>query len=683
MKQCLSKRTGVVPIPQLSINDIRNHLNGDRYRPQTYREICSDLRARGSDRSRIKRFLLELERRGEIVKRRNHRYSPVLSDKTGPGRFPSRRPVRKRKGSALNMDRAPTVPDIVVGQVRPGHDGLHQVVPFGRRVPYTVFVQPPLPRSFPLQEDPVIAVQIDRERSSHDRLRGRLLANLGVLKNPTVDSKIVIYRNALPREFSKEGLAEADRIGEDISPIEIARRKDLRALPFVTIDGEDARDHDDAVALESDGVLWIAIADVGHYVASDSALDRDALERGNSYYFPDTVLPMLPERLSNRICSLRPNEDRLVLAARVTITPDGTLSGAELFEGIIRSRARLTYEGVDRALEFGQDETVPPELLPMLRKMLGVTTALFEKRISEGGIDFDLSETRVVLNQHGEVTEMARRVRTPSQRIVEELMLAANRGVAWVLTSAGYPVVYRVHDRPEEGKLMDFVNLLRNYGYKVKFTPRKADPRELDEILHRFNGDPRSRVFSYLALRSMSQAVYATKNIGHYGLGFTHYAHFTSPIRRYADLIVHRVVRRYLHKGSRGNETLFPPAYGSLENVALQISERERVAQTAEREIRKLKAIRFFLEKRGKEYSGFIVGMVPRGFFVELDEHSVDGFVHVDRMGRERYFFSEAEMVFRSSRGSRVFRLGAPVTVKVFEASIREFRLDFSLVERS
>jgi ribonuclease R len=466
-------------------------------------------------------------------------------------------------------------------------------------------------------------------------------------------------------------LQAAQRIPGDIGPRELAGRTDLQSLPFVTVDGEDARDFDDAVAWERGNTLWVAIADVGHYVTPGDPLDREAAARANSYYFPDCVLPMLPERLSNDLCSLRPGEDRLVLAARMELDERGRVLRSEFREAVIRSRARLTYEGVDRG-------DVPPELAPMVREMQAVSESMYRLRIAEGGIDFDIPEARVELGPGGATTGLLRRERTPSQRLIEEFMLAANQAAARTLSEAGVALPYRVHDGPDSEKLGDFLRVLRAYGYTVKKEEAVGTAQTINRLLARLAKDPRRKVFAYHLLRSMAQARYSERNIGHFGLGFPLYCHFTSPIRRYADLLVHRALRRRL-RGERKPATDVPPGFGSLENVALHMSERERVAAGAEREIVKLKGIRFLADKIGNSYAGLITGLVSKGLFVELEEHAIEGFVHVTRMGGDRYEFSEPDMVMKGTRRGKTFRLGDRIRVRVEEASLPAMRIEFSL----
>jgi ribonuclease R len=315
----------------------------------------------------------------------------------------------------------------------------------------------------------------------------------------------------------------------------------------------------------------------------------------------------------------------------------------------------------------------------MLREMKKVSNTVFETRLKEGGIDFDLSEAKVILDEHGDVAQMARRERTPSQRIIEECMLLANKGVAQLLGSAGYPLIYRVHDKPDPKKVAEFFGLIRSQGFTVKLKPGEASHKQIDGILSRFEGETRGRVFSYIAMRTMSRAYYSTQNIGHYGLGFPDYVHFTSPIRRYADLVIHRLIKIFIAKQKTVEGELVPETYGTLENAAVQISARERVAQTAEREIRTIKGIRFLSARKGETFKGMIVGVIKQGFFVELDDHAVEGFVPLLRLPKDRYEFLEVQLALKGQQRGKTYRIGDSVSIRVENADLATFQIEFSV----
>ena len=495
-------------------------------------------------------------------------------------------------------------------------------------------------------------------------------------QDPSKDTDLIIERNDLPARFPKHVLSNANGISDTIPSSEVKARKDLRKIPFVTIDGEDAKDFDDAIALEDDGTLWVAIADVSHYVHAGDEIDVEAAGRGNSYYFPDRVLPMLPEKLSNGLCSLKPRVERLAVAVQI---PPNEKADPRIFNAVIKSTARLTYTEVDKALRTkNKDGKIPKRRYEMLSKLRNTTLSLYEKRMQNGGIDFELSEAKIILRKDGTVASMSRRTRTPAQHIVEELMLLANRKIAKLLSDAGYEFPFRSHGEPEFEKIKDFLRIAKAYGYRIPFKAKDANPANLAKILAKMKEGGREKVFTFLLLRAMQQAKYAPKNWEHYGLGFEYYCHFTSPIRRYADLIVHRVLKQYLSKTK--TKHTFPKSYGSMNNICVHISETERVAITAEREMQSIKAARFLADKIGKEFKGSIVGIIGKGIFVELDDHAVEGMVHVRKLGNDYFEFKEQDMTMVGKRSGKAFRLGDPIKIRVDSTSIEKRQIDFSVV---
>jgi ribonuclease R len=583
-------------------------------------------------------------------------------------RFRSRKPPKSKRHFTRSPRPERDLPTNVVGQIQILQDGRAVVLPFGREVQNPLFLLPEATHP-KWNAEQVIAVRLDREKSKHGKHYAKFIRTLGSMNDPQIDSKIVVHRHELPTQFPNEAIQEAQKIHRQPPPP--GHRTDLRHIPFVTIDGADAKDHDDAVALDKHGNLWVAIADVAHYVRVGSALDQEACARGNSYYFPDSVLPMLPEILSNDLCSLKPEVDRLVLAVKMVLTSEGRLKDWQIVEGVIHSKARLTYEGVDAEFQNGKVD-------PMLQQMRNLADVVYRSRVKDGGIDFDLSEAKVVLNEHGGVEAMARRERTPSQRIIEEFMLLANKAVATELNRSGREAVYRIHDKPDSKKLEIFFELVRSQGIRCNLKASDGDPNKMGKVLVEISKSEKRKIFSYLALRTMSQAYYSTHNIGHYGLGFPLYVHFTSPIRRYADLLIHREVKRLLQH-DRNKSEIFPRYFQSLENVCLHISQCERTAQLAEREIRSIKATRFLSERIGSKFRSMIVGVIKHGFFVELDEHAVEGFVPLFQLPRDRYVFNERELTLKGLRRKKIYRVGDRLSVRANKADLPMFRVDFSL----
>jgi ribonuclease R len=414
-------------------------------------------------------------------------------------------------------------------------------------------------------------------------------------------------------------------------------RRDLTHLPLVTIDGEDARDFDDAVHVErlegrgkGKGLyrLVVAIADVSHYVRPGTALDDEASRRATSVYFPMQVLPMLPERLSNGICSLNPDVDRLCMVADLVVDAKGETKAAEVYEGVMRSAARCTYTEVARVLA-GEKLPSRERFRPAFELMAELQTKLTAMRRRRGAIDFDLPEAKIVLGPEGEVAAIEKRPRNRAHRVVEEFMLAANEAVARWFGARELSTIYRVHGVPDEEKLAGFLELARTHGFEVPDLP--ADPRALNALLERFKGHAQQRALNQLLLRAMMQAVYATENIGHYGLAAEHYLHFTSPIRRYPDLLVHRLLKEEWERrqGGAGPKTA-PPR---LDELAILSSERERASMEAEREIAAFYAALFMKDKVGERYDGVVSAVVDFGLFVELERWFVEGLVRIEDLG--------------------------------------------------
>ncbi|HUB06961.1 MAG TPA: ribonuclease R [Myxococcales bacterium] len=551
----------------------------------------------------------------------------------------------------------------------------------------------------PLAGDEAWAVPVER----HDRARdgqavrfswpqgprdlGRIEAVLGAADAPGLESLAVAFDAGFSDVFPAETVAAAEAFGE-VSAADRAGRVDLTALPLVTIDGEDARDFDDAVYVEgasrvagsaggraeaagrSADRLIVAIADVSHYVREGQPLDVEALRRGTSVYLPDRVLPMLPERLSNGLCSLVPNEDRLCLVADMVIDDEGQTSSVKLYPAVMRSAARCTYTQVQAALD-GQDVPLPPRVTERFERMAALAARLSEMRRRRGAIDFNLPEAKVVLGPDGRVAEIARRPRNAAHRLIEEFMLAANEAVARHFAEAGLPTVYRVHDEPDDEKLADFAALARAHGFEVD-PGDDVDPRALQAFLRRLEGHPEERALNNLLLRAMMQALYSAENIGHYGLGARTYLHFTSPIRRYPDLVVHRLLRRSWQ--GRG------PAEGDLGAVAARCSERERAAMGVEREVDAYYAALLMRDHIGESFEGTIDAAVEAGLFVELDRWLVSGLVPAAELGEEAVLEREKQR-WVLPRSGRAFRIGGRLRVTVASVNVGRRQIDLTLAE--
>jgi len=534
----------------------------------------------------------------------------------------------------------------------------------------------------------VVGVEILRPPMNHRPAAGRIVEVLGFPDEPGIDLKTIIRKYDLREDYPPDVLAEAAQVPDRVTEEEVLRRENFRALPIVTIDGETAMDFDDAVLVRknADGTyeLQVHIADVAHYVRPGSALDREAYERGTSVYFPGTALPMLPHRLSNGICSLNPGVDRLVQSCLMTIDDRGRVVDYRFADGVIRSAERMTYTDVAKVL-VDRDPKIAERyraLVPTFREMEELCLILNKKRRRRGSIDFDLPEPELLLAVTGEMTGIVELQRNIAHRIIEEFMLAANETVATHLFRARLPSIYRIHERPDPKKLEEFDAVAQAFGYRLPRPFTSIEPRAFQEIVEMAKGRPEERFLSRLMLRSMKQARYSHLRDLHFGLAATCYTHFTSPIRRYPDLIVHRILRR-----ARSEKPLTAAERQELEaflpEAALHCSRTERVADQAEWELVEWKKTAFMAEKVGEEFEGFILSVHPFGFFVELREYFIDGLVKIESLPGDRYRFHEKKQILKGERHGRVFKLGDRVRVRVDRVDQFQLRVEFSLVEEA
>jgi ribonuclease R len=513
-------------------------------------------------------------------------------------------------------------------------------------------------------------------------LEGEVVEVIGRPGEPRVEVLGVAYAKGFADVFPEAVLAEASRVPDHVRPEDKAGRRDLTALPLVTIDGEDARDFDDAVYLErlpegKGGAAWrlvVAIADVSHYVRLGAALDEEALRRGTSVYFPMQVLPMLPERLSNGICSLMPDVERLCMVADMTIGRRGEPMGVEVYQAVMKSAARCTYTEVAEVLE-GKAVPHRERFRPQFTLMGELQEQLTAMRRRRGAIDFDLPEAKILVDEAGHVAGIEKRPRNRAHRIVEEFMLAANEAVALWFSSRQLPTIYRIHGTPDDTKLQAFLELAGAHGFAVP--AGSLDPRALDDLLKRLEGHPQQRALNQLLLRAMMQAVYSPEDEGHFGLAADHYLHFTSPIRRYPDLVVHRRLREEWARrdGSAGKQT----SLEELAELASRSSERERAAMEAEREIASYYAALFMKDKVGERYPGTVAAVAEPGLFVELTPFFVEGLVRAETLSGQ-FDLDPVHHALVDHGTGRAFRVGDPVEVQVADVSIERRRIDLALV---
>ncbi|MED4461289.1 ribonuclease R [Metabacillus fastidiosus] len=513
---------------------------------------------------------------------------------------------------------------------------------------------------------------------------GEVIQILGHKNDPGVDILSIIHKHGLPGPFPDDVLKQANDVPDTIKEEDIKNRRDLRNEVIVTIDGADAKDLDDAVTvtkLENGNYkLGVHIADVSHYVTENSPIDKEALERGTSVYLVDRVIPMIPHRLSNGICSLNPKVDRFALSCEMEVNEEGTVVKHEIFESVIKTTERMTYSDVNKILA-DKDEDVRAKyesLVPMFELMGELADVLRTKRMNRGAIDFDFKEAKVLVDDEGKPHDVVLRERSVGERLIEEFMLLANETVAEHFHWMNVPFIYRIHEDPNLEKLQRFLEFITNFGYTVKGTANSIHPRALQQIIEEVAGKPEEMVISTVMLRSMKQAKYDPESLGHFGLSTEYYTHFTSPIRRYPDLIVHRLIRTYLIEGKVNEETRAKWAE-RLADIAEQASKMERRAVDAERETDDLKKAEYMLDKIGEEYDGIISSVTNFGMFVELP-NTIEGLVHVSYMTDDYYRYDERHYAMIGERTGNVYRIGDEITVRVVNVNKDERSVDFEIV---
>jgi len=529
-------------------------------------------------------------------------------------------------------------------------------------------------------EEDFVVVEVEPPRPGAGHPRGRIVEVLGDPAVPGVDVKVVLCHYGIPETFPPEVIAESERHPEDPTEADWAGREDLREALTITIDGATARDFDDAVSVERRGKVYrlsVHIADVAHYVPEASALDLEAYRRGTSVYYPDRAIPMLPERISNGLCSLRPDVPRLAMSAFLDIDRDGQVVARRFAQSVIRSDRRMTYDEVRRILEEPRpsDEAEYGAILPMLQDMRHLMTILLDERMRRGSIDFDLPEGDVILDTDGQTVGIRPGERNVAHRIIEEFMIAANEAVAAELVSHEVPALYRVHDPPSREDLIELKETLRAVGVTLKGDLENLHPSALQDVLRQVEGAPEEGFVSTLVLRTMMRALYHPECRGHYALASRYYTHFTSPIRRYPDLVVHRGLKALLAGRPRGGEEEALLAE-RLPGIAEHSSFTERRAEHSERELLQWKKVRFLAERVGETFPGHITGVQPFGLFVQLDGLYVDGLIPIRLLEDDYYVHEPAAHRLVGSDHGRVFQLADPIEVRLIGASIRHRGLD-------
>ncbi|EJG1245283.1 ribonuclease R [Staphylococcus pseudintermedius] len=556
------------------------------------------------------------------------------------------------------------------------------VVPDDKRIMQDIFV--PKGQELGAVEGHKVLVQITQYSDGTNSPEGQISAILGHKNDPGVDILSIIYQHGIEIEFPDDVLKEAKNVPETIQPDELKGRRDLRDELTITIDGADAKDLDDAIAVKKldngNTELTVSIADVSYYVTEGSALDREAYDRATSVYLVDRVIPMIPHRLSNGICSLNPEVDRLAMSCRMEIDAQGQVVKHEIFESVIHSNARMTYDAVNRIITDKDAVTRAqyPEIVPMLDLAQTLSQQLIAMRKKRGEIDFDIKEAKVIVNEEGIPKEVVTRERGEGERLIESFMLIANETVAEHFNQMEVPFIYRIHEQPKSERLRQFFDFITNFGIMVKGTGEDIHPSTLQNIHEEIAGRPEDMVISTMMLRSMQQARYDADNLGHFGLAADYYTHFTSPIRRYPDLIVHRLVRKYLIEKSMDGRAMHEWEE-KLPQIAEHTSNRERRAIDAERDTDELKKAEFMIQHIGDEFEGVISSVANFGMFVELP-NTIEGMVNMQNMSDDYYHFDERQMALIGERKAKVYRIGDVVKVKVIHVDVDERQIDFQIV---
>ena len=521
------------------------------------------------------------------------------------------------------------------------------------------------------------------EKNYATSLEGIVKQVIGHKNDPGMDILSIVVSNGIPTKFPDDVLAEADQVPDTINEKDLVGRRDLREQLIVTIDGEDAKDLDDAVTVKKlangNYFLGVHIADVSNYVTEGSQLDREAYERGTSVYLTDRVIPMIPQRLSNGICSLNPHVPRLTMSCEMEIDPNGQVVSHDIFPSVIQTTERMTYTAVNQILEE-QDEQVMEryqQLVPMFQEMRELHQILEEMRIRRGAISFEDREAKILVEPDGQPTDILLRSRGVGERLIESFMLAANETVAEHFNKRNFPFIYRIHEQPKEEKMQRFFDFASALGIVVRGTKGTITPKDLQKVIENVEDKPESAVINTMLLRSMQQARYSEDNFGHYGLAAEYYTHFTSPIRRYPDLIVHRLIRSYGQDPSEANQTYWE---NELPEIAEHSSKMERRAVEAEREVDAMKKAEYMMDKVGEEFEGIISSVVKFGLFIELP-NTIEGLIHINELKQDYFHFIENHLALVGERTGLTFKIGQKVRVKVIKADPEERAIDFELID--
>lgn len=556
------------------------------------------------------------------------------------------------------------------------------VIPDNDRFVKDIFV--PLERSKGAVTGHKVVVELTSYGKDGKKPEGKVVEIIGHVNDPGTDIMSIVKGYDLPVEFPEKVLNQAERVAKDVTSADMAGRMDIRSWRMVTIDGEDAKDLDDAISITKEGEnyqLGVHIADVTNYVQERSALDREAYERGTSVYLVDRVIPMLPHALSNGICSLNAGEDRLALSCIMTVNPKGEVIDHKIAETVVHIDQRMSYTSVKKILEDRDQEEMEAykEFVPMFELMAELAKILREKRHRRGSIDFDFPESKIMLNADGTPTEIKPYDRNTATKIIEDFMLLANETVAEDYFWQEIPFVYRTHDVPDEEKIQKLCTFINNFGHSMHVANKEVRPKEIQKLLAKVDGTPEGDFISRLALRSMKQAKYTPENTGHFGLAAQYYCHFTSPIRRYPDLQIHRIIKETLR--GRMNENRMEHYESILPEVTKHASQMERRAEEAERETIRLKKAEYMEQHIGEVFAGVISSITKWGMYVEL-ENTVEGLIHVTNMHDDHYDYYEDRFEMIGEHTRRSYKLGQKVYVRVLDTDRLQRTIDFELVNK-
>ncbi len=704
--------------------EIRRFMLELAYKPLTLEELAAAFSIEPEERESFIQLVEELEAEGKIVKTRAQRYGVperfnlvrgilqgsakgygfVIPDLGQPDtqdvfiqpndlngamdrdlvlvRIHTRKRLDKRpEGEVIRILKRGR--DSIVGTFTQLNSHFGFVIPDDPRLTTDIFIPSDL-RKGATDKQKVVVKLLNYPTGRHSA-EGEVIEVLGHKDDPGIDIISIIRKHGLPEDFSEEVLREAEKVPEEVSEEEIKNRRDLRDRKMVTIDGEDAKDLDDAVSIEKlpngNVRLGVHIADVSYYVKEGSALDREAYERGCSVYLVDRVIPMLPPRLSNGICSLNPQVDRLTMTCDMEINLEtGRVVDYEIYPSVIRTNERMTYTAIKRILVDEDPELIAryEPLVDDFRLMGQLATVLREKRLHRGAIDFNFDEAKVIVDEQGKPIDVVKRPRTIAERLIEEFMLIANETVAEHFARLEVPFVYRIHENPDSEKLQAFYEFVSSFGHTIKGRPDKVKPRSLQRLLTKIEGLPEEKAISTVLLRSMKQAKYAAECVGHFGLAAPFYCHFTSPIRRYPDLMIHRIIREVLTKGILSVERI-DELQSYLPEAAQHSSIRERVAVDAERETDALKQAEYMEQHIGEEFEGTISSVTSFGIFVELP-NTIEGMIHVSYLTDDYYYYHDRAHILIGDRTGRIFRIGDAVKVRVVGVNLEERKIDFELI---